>query len=261
MPPAVGEWWGRTWPGLLGAAVVLLVGAPAAVASYLHAREVVGRHDPVMSPWLPLSVDGMLLAALVVMWVRRRRGVAVGAGPWAAFAFGMVVTVAANLAAVDQPGVEGYIVALFPPLALAVALELVALVAGRTAPDQTTGPDEQTTPEPAPVHAVAEVVQTALEGGPTTPGLTDRAAADHTDRPEPVQAGPGPDLQATTPTDDVDPLLDEVVAWAADRTGPLSGRQLRSEFRVGPDRARRLLDQLAQTTRQTTEKESLCSTG
>jgi hypothetical protein len=50
-------------------AVVTLsaVGGPAAVASYRHARDVIAHHgDPVMAPWLALTTDGMLLAALVV---------------------------------------------------------------------------------------------------------------------------------------------------------------------------------------------------
>lgn len=52
---------------LFGALVTAAVGAPAAVASYRHARTVVERSgDPVMAPWLPLTTDGMLLAALAV---------------------------------------------------------------------------------------------------------------------------------------------------------------------------------------------------
>lgn len=127
--------WGRAWPGLLAVGTVGAVGVPAAVASYRHARDVVAAHgDPVMAPWLPLSVDGMLVAALVVIWVRRHRGDPAGAFPWCAFCFGMVVTVLANLAAVREPSPVAVAVALFPPLALAVTLELVALIAYRSAP-------------------------------------------------------------------------------------------------------------------------------
>ncbi|WP_240157871.1 DUF2637 domain-containing protein [Pseudonocardia broussonetiae] len=211
MPPAVGEWWVRTWPGLLGVVVVLTVAAPAAVASYLHARTVVARHDPVMAPFLPLSVDGMLLAALVVMWVRRRRGVPVGRGPWAAFVFGIVVTIAANSAAVVEPSVEAYAVNLFPPVALAVALELVALVAGRTTrtADRTTETADRTT-------------ETADRTTETT------AAA----------------LAVVEPLDepDVDELLPAVREWIERHDGMPSQRQLRTEFGVGADRARRLME-------------------
>ena len=117
--------WGRTWPALLAVGTVGAVGVPAAVASYRHARDVIAAHgDPVMAPWLPLSVDGMLVAALTVIWVRRHRGDRAGAFPWLAFSFGMVVTVLANLAAVREPSPVAVAVALFPPLALAVTLEL-----------------------------------------------------------------------------------------------------------------------------------------
>lgn len=126
------ERWASAWPPLLAVTVVGAVGAPAAVASYRHARAVVASTgDVVMAPWLPLSVDGMLVAALVVIWVRRRRGDPAGVGPWAAFLFGMAVTIAANLAAVTVPSVKAFAVALFPPLALGITLELVALVAHR----------------------------------------------------------------------------------------------------------------------------------
>jgi hypothetical protein len=99
------------------------------VASYRHARDVIAHHgDPVMAPWLALTTDGMLLAALVVIWVRRHRGQHVETGPWAAFWAGMTATIAANLAAA-QPTPIGIIVALWPPICLAITLELVAVVA------------------------------------------------------------------------------------------------------------------------------------
>jgi hypothetical protein len=91
---------GREWPTLLAALTLPAVGGPAAVASYRHARDVITEHgDPVMAPWLALTTDGMLLAALVVIWVRRHRRDPVGLGPWAAFWAGMTATIAANFAA------------------------------------------------------------------------------------------------------------------------------------------------------------------
>ena len=47
-----------------------------------------------MAPWLALTTDGMLLAALVVIWVRRHRHEPVKAGFWAAFWAGMAATIA-----------------------------------------------------------------------------------------------------------------------------------------------------------------------
>jgi Protein of unknown function (DUF2637) len=131
VPTTVRERWARTWPSLLAVVTLSAVGGPAAVASYRHARDVIAEHgDPVMAPWLALTTDGMLLAALVVIWVRRHRGEHVKAGPWAAFWAGMAATIAANLAAA-QPTPVGIVVALWPLVCLAITLELVALVASR----------------------------------------------------------------------------------------------------------------------------------
>ncbi len=112
--------WARIWPSLLAAITLPAVGGPAAVAGYRHARDVIAEHgDPVMAPWLALTTDGMLLAALVVIWVRRHRHEPIGAGPWAAFWAGMTATIAANLAAA-QPTTVGIVVALWPPICLAM---------------------------------------------------------------------------------------------------------------------------------------------
>lgn len=167
--------WPRVWPPLLAVLVVSAVGAPAAVASYRHARDVVAATgDLVMAPWLPLSVDGLLVASLVVIWVRRHRGDDAGVGPWSAFLFGMVVTILANLAAVDAYSVVTVAVALFPPLALAITLELVAMVAYRTRPakdepiprPRTVGEHvAETPPVPAPAP---EPLPVEVDAGPDT---------------------------------------------------------------------------------------------
>jgi hypothetical protein len=140
--------WGRVWPTLLATAVALTVGAPAAVASWRHARDVVERSgDAVMAPWLALTTDGMILAALVVIWVRRHRGEKPGVGPWAAFWTGLAVSIAANLAMATST-VEGLVVALWPPVCVAIAMELVALVTHRAAGTPVTG---TVTPSVTPV--------------------------------------------------------------------------------------------------------------
>lgn len=114
---------------LLGLAVVAVVAVPTVVAAYRHARDVVGSvGDPVMAPWLPASIVGLLLAALGVIWVRRRVGQPAGRGAWAGAGFAMLVLVGANLAVIDRGSMLAYAVAVFPPIALAVTLALVATV-------------------------------------------------------------------------------------------------------------------------------------
>lgn len=191
------ETWTRVWPPLLAAVTVSAVGVPAAVASYRHARTVVARSgDPVMAPWLPLSVDGMLLAALVVIWVRRHRGEPAGVFPWVAFGAGMVATVAANLAAAEHTA-EGFVVALWPPVAFALTLELVALVAHRTASTVPTVADlvasrDVVVPPPAgtaaplPDATPARLPPATAVASLTAPAPTSR---DHRDGPDREAAG------------------------------------------------------------------------
>jgi hypothetical protein len=168
--PAMPKGWARIWPSLLATVTLPAVGGPAAVASYRHARDVIAQHgDPVMAPWLALTTDGMLLAALVVIWVRRHRREPVGVGPWAAFWAGMAATIAANLAAA-QPTPVGIVVALWPPVCLAITLELIALVASPTKHHPVTSPLPATSPTHVPDHA-----QPVSGHNPAVTGLDNRA--------------------------------------------------------------------------------------
>jgi sugar phosphate permease len=154
------------WPHIFGTLVAAAVGAPAAVASYRHGMTVVARSgDVVMAPWLPATTDGLLLAALVALWARRMTGRQTGVGPWAAFGLGLVVTVATNLAAAQQTW-EGWAVALWPPLCLAVVLELVAMV---VVPDRgQTRPTGEQTAVDQPKLTDEQIVERILATG-TTP--------------------------------------------------------------------------------------------
>ena len=136
----------RGLSSLLALVVLVIVAVPTLVASYRHARDVVRTvGDPIMAPWLPASMVGLLLAALGVIWVRRRDGQPVGAASWGAFGFAMLVIVGANLATVSQGSVLAYAVAIFPPCALAITLELAATIALRRA-HRSQGRDQPSTP-------------------------------------------------------------------------------------------------------------------
>ena len=128
---------------------VLLVAAVAAVVSYVHmatlAREAGEGWRALL---LPLSVDGLVVAASMVLVTRRRAGVPGGGLAWAALLGGVGASLAANVAAAD-PSVTARLVAAWPALAFAVAFELllqqrrgavvrqVEVVPGtRTTPDQ-----------------------------------------------------------------------------------------------------------------------------
>ena len=232
--------WGRTWPALLAVGTVGAVGGPAAVASYRHAHDVIALNgDPVMAPWLPLSVDGMLVAALVVIWVRRHRGDRAGAFPWLAFGFGMVVTILANLAAVAEPKPEAVAVAPFPPLALAITLELVALIAYRSRRDAE--------PYPAPVDDLDRTV-TVVDGEDAPRDWWQDAPvveARHEPAPEPVAVEHD---QADDETDDetddegADPRVRDLARRLAAGEA-LTGAEVGQRYAVSARTGRRLIRQ------------------
>lgn len=232
----VREVWERWWPPLLAVTTVTAVGVPAAVASYLHARTVVARSgDPAMAPWLPLSVDGMLLAALVVIWVRRRRGQPAGVFPWVSFGLGMAATIAANLAAADRTP-EGYVVALWPPVALAITLELVALVAHReTSPGATVADLVASLPAPATLPGTApDDAPDLFPAGLPAAFPVEAPGAAHSVVPTPLTDASRDSRDAVdlhVPTTDVIRVDDrDPVEWAREQTPPAGRERIAREF-------------------------------
>jgi hypothetical protein len=119
-PAAVSGWvWGTT------TVAVLLVALVAAVASYEHMRALAVVAGEGWRSWLlPISVDGLAVAASMTMLVRRRAGLAAGGLAWVALLLGLGASMAANVAAAD-PTVVGRLVAAWPPVALLLAYELL----------------------------------------------------------------------------------------------------------------------------------------
>ena len=104
---------------------VLLVALVAAVASYEHMRALAVVAGEDWRSWLlPISVDGLAVAASMTMLVRRRAGLPAGGLAWAALLLGLGASMAANVAAA-QPTVAGRLVAAWPPVALLLAYELL----------------------------------------------------------------------------------------------------------------------------------------
>lgn len=128
-------WLRAYWPHLFGSAVAAVVGVPAAVASYLHGISVIERSgNPDTAAWLPMTTDGLLVASLVALWVRRLTGRKTGRWHWAAFGLGLVATTLTNVAGARPyiergtgwDAVEAVGWAVWPPICLAVVLEIVA---------------------------------------------------------------------------------------------------------------------------------------
>ena len=113
------------WVRHVTTASVLAVAGVAAVASYEHMRALAEMAGEGWRSWLlPVSVDGLAVAASMTMLVRRRAGEAAGVLPWVALLLGLGASLAANVAAAD-PTVVGRLVAAWPPVGLLLSYELL----------------------------------------------------------------------------------------------------------------------------------------
>jgi hypothetical protein len=148
---------------LTGIISVALVATVAAIVSYTHMQIVAEQAGQGWKSWLlPLSVDGLLVGASLVLYVRRNNIRA-----WIAVIAGILVSLAANLAAAE-PTLISRLVSAWPAIALALSYEtLLTLV--RQHPIAVDHPAPATVvtepavaqpaaPEPALIKPVAEPV-------------------------------------------------------------------------------------------------------
>jgi hypothetical protein len=113
------------WVRVVTTASVLAVALVAAVASYEHMRALAELAGEGWRSWLlPISVDGLAVAASMTMLVRRRAGQRSGPLPWVALLLGLGASLAANVAAAE-PTVVGRLVAAWPPVGLLLSYELL----------------------------------------------------------------------------------------------------------------------------------------
>jgi hypothetical protein len=137
---------------LTGIISVALVATVAAIVSYTHMQIVAEQAGQGWKSWLlPLSVDGLLVGASLVLYVRRNNIRA-----WIAVIAGILVSLAANLAAAE-PTLISRLVSAWPAIALALSYEtLLTLVRQHpTAVEPTPAP---VSTEPAVAASVAEPV-------------------------------------------------------------------------------------------------------
>lgn len=129
--------------GIIFGALVALV---AAVASYTHMRDLAAKHGETWLAWLvPLSVDGLLVVASLAILRARRDGTPAPGLAWLAVVVGVLVSLVANVASAG-PDLVNKVVAAWPPLAFAIAYELVVSLIRPTAASDLAAAGE---PEPA----------------------------------------------------------------------------------------------------------------
>jgi hypothetical protein len=118
---------GTRFVGIVSVAVVAVV---AAVVSYAHMQAVAEKAGEGWRSWLePLSVDGLLVGASLVLYVRRSARFA-----WLAVAVGILVSLAANLAAA-HPTLVSRLVSAWPAIALALSYETLLTLVRQTPAD------------------------------------------------------------------------------------------------------------------------------
>ena len=203
---------------------VLLVAAVAALVSYAHMREVADRAGEQWRAWLlPLSVDGLVVAASMVLLTRRRAGLPGGRLAWVALLGGVGASLAANIAAA-QPDLTARVVASWPAIAFAVAFELL-LQQRRVAAVE-------------PVDALpVEVGVPVVESSPTSHPVGDSPV-------EPVEPVGEAPVEVAEPVGETDPLnahLTELLRTARTEGRTLGRRTVARELGVTEYRAAALL--------------------
>ena len=131
---------GTRWLRRLTAAVVLAVAAFAAIVSYSHIYELGRVHGQagVAARLLPLSVDGLILAASLVLLHEARSGRPAPVLARLMLWLGIAATVAANLAYGAAFGPLGALVSAWPAVAFIGSAEMAFGLVRRS---RTTGPD------------------------------------------------------------------------------------------------------------------------
>ncbi|WP_304504584.1 DUF2637 domain-containing protein [Amycolatopsis sp. FU40] len=154
-PNGVAVRWARSWSLRVQCGATGLVALGAAYASYQHGRVFALRFgaDATTAAIWPLIVDGLLTLATVELWRGQR-----GSGrwlAWAAFLFGISLSLCANIGAAPSLSVFGVTVAACPPLALLLAVELLNRALRRHWP---TAADPSPHAEPGRPSVEAEAV-------------------------------------------------------------------------------------------------------
>lgn len=143
-------------------ASVLLVALVAAVCSYCHMEALAqASGEEWRSHLIPLSVDGMLVAATLAIVDRRRVGRPAGWVPWSGLSLGVLASLAANIAAARSDPISRAIAA-WPPVALALSVETLVIVLREPVADQASG-----SPEKVPENIPGNIPPPVRAGNPS----------------------------------------------------------------------------------------------
>lgn len=148
-------WLARLTPRRASVLAVAVVAGVAAVVSYAHMKQLA---DTAGEGWrshlLPLSVDGLLIAAAMSMVVARLHNHRPSTLAWFALVLGILASLAANVAAAEPTWV-GRLVAAWSPVALALSFELLMQQIRRTPSRDTASATKEAAGAPSTEPAAA----------------------------------------------------------------------------------------------------------
>ena len=222
-------------------AAVLLVASVAAVASYAHMQHVAHREGEAWRSYLlPLSVDGLMVAASMVLLTRRRAGLPGGTLPWAALLAGVGASLAANVAAAEAT-TTARIVAAWPAVAFAVAFELLLQQRRPEVTDPAVTDSAVPAPQPPPLAEPAPTGDPAAQpSAAAQQGRRNHIVDNDLLSPTPPRPAHGPGEAAG--------LAARAAELIDTRDGQAPGRRvLARELGCTEHRARVLLDALSPT--------------
>jgi hypothetical protein len=145
---------------------VVGVAVVAAFISYRHAFELVRSHGEsgTTARLVPLTVDGLIWAASMVILDANRRSRRVPRLAGWSLGIGIVATISANLAHGMGHGPVGALVSAWPALALVGSYELLMMLI-RTEHTATAGPPPDVPPESASAPTLEHVVRGRYDAG------------------------------------------------------------------------------------------------
>ena len=225
---------------------VATVAAAAAVISFSHVQALARTAgEPELTAWLlPLSIDGAIAAAAAVVLADSKAGRRTTFLAWLMLALGLAASLAANIASA-QPTWTARVVAAWPPIALALGIEVLASMSRRSGPVALAGtvpPGTTTEPSQASSLASSRSVSTSAAplpaSGPstTTPARPSTSEQLHlVDKPAPAK----PSRLAAARTED-DHAIEVIRRLDQVAGGHASRRTIQDELGCGASRATRL---------------------
>jgi len=110
----------------------MLLAGIAAVVSYGHMHQLALAHGEgaLASALIPLSVDGMIVAASMSLLLDSRLGRRGGLLPWTLLVTGALASLAANIA-VAEPAMAGQVIVAWPSFALTASIVILSFRVSR----------------------------------------------------------------------------------------------------------------------------------